>query len=880
MQYSVESERLMHKMLEKNPASGTKEAMRTLVIAEKPSVAKDIAQVLGAKNRVNDNYENDKYIVTYALGHLVELAMPEDFDGHLKRWDFNTLPILPSPFPIKENSQTKDRLHQVVKLLNRKDIDHVINACDSGREGELIFTYIYDFAKCQKPFSRLWMVSMTEEGIRSAFSNLRTAQEMENLQQAARCRSEADWLIGINGTRAVTLRLRVATGGHVSSVGRVQTPTLAMIVNRDREIRNFQPIPFWRIEGEFLITNGEYKGMLAEKTSSRGGKFSTKTFLDKVEADQTLENLQQAVGALVKDSKKRTKQAPPRLYDLTSLQKEANVRFHLPAARTLQIAQALYEKYKLITYPRTDAKALPEDYKPVCEKTLAALAEPYSQLAKRVLSDFPIRATDRKIFNNKEVSDHFAIIPTPTAAKKLGEMEQKIYDLITRRFIAVFYPPAEFDVTTRQTTVGDYCFISEGKVLAIAGYLEVFGKEVQDQRGLLPGLSDEDGQPAEAKIQKIEEIEDKTRPPAHYTEATLLTAMETAGRLVEESELAEAMKEKGLGTPATRAQIIDNLIQSSYLTRDNRNLLATAKSERLLDFLQATRLQTLNDPTMTGEWEFKLKEIEKGQFHRQQFMKEIEELTSSMVEKIRTFEEEGDESLQPSEMISPIDGKPLLENYRSFFTPDKKYSINKIIGGHVVTQDEIILLLKEGKTGPIEDFKSRAGKPFKGCIAMMNGRARIEFAQEQGESAGKPVEELLADSEHSSPIAICPLCGGTIFVTDGGYICENLPTKKCKLRVSRRILSRDLDIETFQEMVKNGTTQLLEGFISNRTHKPFSAHLLLDKSGSIRFQFPPREKKPAADKKTAEKAKTSKKETAPKKQTRQKKQTTSKKQTK
>ena len=598
-------------------------AQKTLIIAEKPSVASDIAKALGGIPKIDDRFENEEYVVSSAVGHLVELFMPEDIDPKLKRWALQSLPIIPEKFDLKPIEKTQKKFQDLKRLLGRSDIQNVVNACDAGREGELIFAYLYELAKCKKPIQRLWMMSMTSEGIRDAFSKMRSAEQMMPLQEAARCRSESDWLIGINGTRALTTRMYGGRIGNVATVGRVQTPTLAMVVAREKAIRDFKPRAFWRIEGNFKIHAGEYRGVLQKKDWKKNNDEHDRIdrHWDKNEVDLLIEKLADAPQALVTEEKKRSKQASPRLYDLTTLQREANNRFGFPAGRTLQIAQGLYEKHKVLTYPRTDSRALPEDYLQTCHDTLRSLAGGLQKPAEQVLSNDWLRL-DKRIFNNKEVSDHFAIIPTPQVPKNLTEEEVKIYDMVARRFIAVFYPPAEFDVTTRFSLVEDATFKTEGKVLVKPGWMEVYGKEAVDEQSL-PALSPADGNPPKAEVLGLETIEEATKPPPRYTEATLLSAMEGAGKLVEDEELADAMKEKGLGTPATRAQIMDHLIREKYMERVQRELHPTVKAENLIEFLEATQVEFLTSPTMTGQWEFKLSEIQAGRFTRLAFMKEI-----------------------------------------------------------------------------------------------------------------------------------------------------------------------------------------------------------------------------------------------------------------
>ncbi|MDR2341370.1 MAG: DNA topoisomerase 3 [Puniceicoccales bacterium] len=817
---------------------------KILVIGEKPSVARDIARVLEADAKDGDVHIGANYVVTSALGHLVSLPMPEDIDVSLRRWSLQTLPIVPTKFNLKPGEGSEKRLQMLKKWLSSAEIGEVINACDAGREGELIFTYIYELCKCKKPFRRLWMVSMTTEGIRSAFACLRPAESMRPLQDAARCRSEADWLVGINGTRAVTAR----TSGHgkdVSTVGRVQTPTLTLVVERDRAIRNFIPEPYWRIIGRFSVKNGTYDGVFSD------GKVGDRIF-DKARAQEVFAATKQISQGIVTDKKKRTKQSPPRLYDLTTLQREANTRFHYSAASTLKIAQALYEQHKLITYPRTDSKALPEDYGDTCRKTLEILGEPYTVLAQKILTGGWIRPSDKKVFNNKDVSDHFAIIPTPQKPRQLRDDEGRIYDMIVRRFIAVFFPQAEYDITQRVTELARYSFLSEGKVLAIAGYLEVYDRSAEDAKGLLPAVCADDGIPPEAKVNEINLSEEETRPPAHYTEATLLSAMETAGKFVEDEELAAVMKDRGLGTPATRAQILENLIGTGYLVRSeqrDRSLLSTPKAERLLNFLSAAKINVLKDPAMTGEWEFKLREMEQGRFTREKFMDEIIGLTKSMTESIKTFDEMDASCTTTSRILSPIDGKPLIETFRSYCTTDRSIAVSKVIGGHELSDAEIMELIKTGRIGPFEDFKSRMGRSFKASIVIEGGKAKLEFEQTDGEQS-EQLKRVFENMAHSQAICDCPLgCGGKIYITDVGFLCENSKDKKCSFRLSKTLLNHEMTVEEILSLVKMGKTPLIENFVSKRTHKPFSAFLRLDKNGRIGFSFPPRALKDSQDKK-------------------------------
>src|SRR5258708_34402745 len=503
--------------------------MKCLIIAEKPSVAADLARALGKIPKKGEHYENDDYVISSAVGHLVGLQMPEDIDKKKYGfWRLETLPIIPDEFQLQPLPEGRERFGQLKKLLARKDVTTVINACDAGREGELIFTYIYQLTKCKKPFKRLWMSSMTNEGINEAFKHLRSAEQMQGLADAARCRSESDWLIGINGTRALTKRMFGSRAGNVASVGRVQTPTLAIVYNRELEIRNFKPRDYWRITANFGIAKGSYEGIYQRPDFKKSADEPDR--IDRLWVKKTAEAIVAACPgqpvASVTEEKKARRQTAPRLYDLTTLQREANGRFGFPAKRTLQIAQALYERHKMITYPRTDSRALPEDYIPLVRQTLGNLHGDLKQHAERVLESGWVQP-NKRIFNNAQVSDHFAIIPTQHEAKHLDEAEAKLFDMIARRFVAVFHPVAEFDVTTRLSVVADHTFKTEGKVLTAPGWLAVYGKATvgddSDEPNALPALSPED----QSKAKTVEPVlhAETTRPPPRYTEATLLSSM-------------------------------------------------------------------------------------------------------------------------------------------------------------------------------------------------------------------------------------------------------------------------------------------------------------------------------------------------------------------
>jgi len=823
--------------------------MKSLIIAEKPSVAADLARALGKIPKKGDHFENEEYVISSAVGHLVELQMPEDIDKKkFGFWRLEALPIIPEKFELKPIEDSKARFELLRKLLGRKDVGLVINACDAGREGELIFTYIYQLSRCKLPVKRAWMQTMTQDGIREAFRGLRDGAQMRGLSDAARCRSESDWLIGINGTRALTKRMFGSRAGNVASVGRVQTPTLAIVYARELEIRNFKPRAFWRVTAEFQVAKGTYEGVY-QRPEFRRADGDDDDRIDRVWDQARAEAVHAACAgapmADVSEERKASTQASPRLYDLTTLQREANNRFGLTARRTSQIAQALYERHKMITYPRTDSRALPEDYIPTCRQTLANLRGDLAGHAARVLESGWL-APNKRIFNNSQISDHFAIIPTDQEHKLLDEMEAKVYDMIARRFVAVFHPSAEFDITTRISTVAGHGFKTEGKVLTSPGWLAVYGKTTVEDGSpdskALPSLDPADGSPPRARTVAAELHAEATKPPPRYTEATLLSAMEGAGKLVEDEELAEAMKERGLGTPATRAETIDGLINARYLERQQRELVPTPKAEQILQFLAAVKAEEITSPDMTGEWEFKLRQMEHGKFPREKFMAEVIDTTKGIVKRVKNFEED-DSAARTTDIVSPTDGKPLVETLRGFKSRDGELMIYKVIGNRKMAESEVRELLEKGQIGPLDGFRSRAGKPFSAVLRYNKDEKKAEFVFDgQRDSSGA----IKIDFTGLQPVADAPAArfgpGAQVYETPQSYVVRRVDNGEDKIlaRCSRRILSRDIPLEQFLKMLDTGKTDLLDKFWSMRTRRPFNAFLALKEDGSTAFEFAPR----------------------------------------
>ncbi|MGZ5021185.1 MAG: DNA topoisomerase III [Chthoniobacterales bacterium] len=813
---------------------------KSLVIAEKPSVAADIAHALGKIPKKGDHYENDEYVISSAVGHVAELLMPEDIDKKKYGfWRLETLPIVPEKFELKPIDKSKDVFARLKKLIARKDIDVLINACDAGREGELIFNNLCRLANNKHPVKRLWLQSMTPQAIRDGFGHLRDESEMHGLADAARSRSESDWLIGINGTRAITKRMFGSRAGNVASVGRVQTPTLAIVYERELEIRNFKPRDYWRVTAKFEITKGQYEGTYQRPDFKRSDDEHDRAdrVWDQAAAEAVVAACQGNPIANVSEEKKASSQIAPRLYDLTTLQREANGRFGFSAKRTLQIAQALYEKHKMLTYPRTDSRALPEDYLPVAKQTLANLTGNLQTHAQKALTNGWVRP-NKRIFNNAQISDHFAIIPTAFEAKHLDEAEAKIFDMVARRFVAVFFPAAEFDVTTRFSQVAQHKFKTEGKVLTSAGWLEVYGRGNVDDEKALPALQPGDGK--QARTLEATLLAEATKPPPRYTEATLLSAMETAGKLVEDEDAADAMKERGLGTPATRADIIDGLIYQKYMDRNQRELVPTAKAEQLIQFLEAVKASDLTSPAMTGEWEHQLREMVRGKFPREKFMAGIVEETKGIVERVKNFEEDHSVARE-TEILSPTDKKPLRETLRGYKSQDGEFMLYKIIGGRRMEEAEIRELVEKGEIGPLDGFisaKTRAGFAAKLKLARDEKTGKWKAEYDFGDKI---------DLGSVEPFWTDPATGAELCEVGSNYVLREKESGEWKqtFRVPRLMCKKEVTREQAVQLIGNGKTDLIQGFISKKG-RPFDAFLVRN-DARVRWEFPPRAPKKDKD---------------------------------
>ena len=630
-------------------------------------------------------------------------------------------------------------------------------------------------------------------------------------------------------------------GKSLASVGRVQTPTLAMIVEREHEIQNFKPTRYWKITAEFEIENGKYEGVYQRpdfKQKDKDANDKADRIWSHADAERVLNEVRAGGGAKVSDKKTQSKQIAPRLYDLTTLQREANNKYSFPANKTLSIAQSLYEKHKMITYPRTDSRALPDDYRGVVVRTMESMAEPYRRFAQKAVDEGYVKKAGKRIFDSKQVSDHFALMPTDVSGKKLTDDEAKIYDMIARRFVAAFYPEAVFDVTTRISAVGSNIFKTEGKVLRSAGWLDVYNKETSDKE-ILPPLADEKER---AKMLEAHLKEESTKPPARYTEATLLSAMEGAGKLLDDEELADAMKDKGLGTPATRAQIIENLIAHKLVERERRDLIPTARAESLIRFLDALAIDALTSPSMTGEWEQKLRLIERKQLSRKTFMDGICAMTTQIVDKARNFVEEEVESHEV-DIPNPIDGSKLIETFRAYKSKDGKFIIYKTIGNRKISEEEVRELVTKGKVGPLEGFKSKMGRPYTATLKLdENFAVKFQFGDNPDGTERRP--ENLEDAPvvgkcPKSAMGLCKCKTGELVETETAYVCRcpKGEERKCSFRLGKTMLSHTITRAEIESLTNTGKTPVIEDFVSKRTKKKFSASLVLDARGSISFEF-------------------------------------------
>jgi DNA topoisomerase-3 len=728
---------------------------KSLVIAEKPSVGRDVARVLPGPFAKHEGYlEGPEHVISWAVGHLVQLAEPDEYDAKYKKWRMADLPIVPDRFKlVVRDERSKKQMGVVTKLLGRDDVDLVVNACDAGREGELIFAYLFEKAKASKPVKRLWLNSMTMQAMRDAFAQLRDAEELALLEAAARSRSEADWIVGMNATRAATIRLRSSFDGAVS-LGRVQTPTLAILARREEEIRAFVPEPYWLVDADFAASGDR-------KYSGRYHAGAQPRLPSAEEAAAIVEAVRDGRGTITKLEKTKRTEKAPLLYDLTSLQREANNRFGFSARRTLGAAQRLYEEHKALTYPRTSSRFLTtdmvEEIKPTAEQV--GSQKQYAAAAAYVtgLDVLPIA----RVVDDAKVGDHHAIIPTNAAhdTGRMNEDDLKVYDLVVRRFLAVFHPDAVFENTRVETTVAEHIFRTRGKVLIVPGWRGVYGELAEGQRDeddeggeqQLPKLE----QGEDSEVRKVEALEKETKPPRRYTDASLLGAMETAGKLVDDDELREAMKDSGIGTPATRAAIIERLIDVGYIEREARALVTTEKG---LNVIRLLGEHPLTSPGLTGDWERRLALIEQGSDSRDRFMRDIAGFAGSTVSEL-------DAKLKdvriPRANLGPcpVCGNNILENRKGFSCwsredPGCGFVIWKGKAGKQLNVPIARELIQHGFTEKaVAGFKGRSGRSFRARLALQqseDGKWRVEFDEPWAREGAKPPEEAEPQAQEAA----------------------------------------------------------------------------------------------------------------------------------
>jgi DNA topoisomerase-3 len=737
---------------------------KTLVIAEKPSVGKDLVRVLpGAFTNHKEYLEGPDHVVTWAVGHLVQLADPDEYGEKYKKWRMADLPIVPEHFKlVVRDERSKKQMTAVTRQLGREDIDLVVNACDAGREGELIFAYLFEKSGSRKPVKRLWLNSMTRKAIEAAFGELRPGADFAPLEAAARSRSEADWIVGMNATRAATIRLRSSFDGAVS-LGRVQTPTLAILARREEEIRAFKPEPYWVVDAAFAAVaepaGRSYEGRFHAGAKPRIGSAE--------EAAAIVAAVQGRVGEITKLTKTERRERAPLLYDLTQLQRDANGRFGFSARRTLAAAQRLYEEHKALTYPRTSSRYITGDMigeiKPIAE--LVGSQPEYAAASKYILSLDVLPLA--RVVNDAKVTDHHAIIPTNAErhpVDKFNDDDRKIYDIVVRQFLAIFHPEAVFENTRVETTVATHVFRTRGKLLLVPGWRAVYGETAD----LDDGAADDEDEGREQRLPKLNQGEaadvrkvaaeaKETKPPRRHTERSLLGAMETAGKLVEEEELREAMKDSGIGTPATRAAIIERLLQVGYIERDARALVVTEKG---LNVIRLLGEHPLTSPGLTGDWEHRLAKIETGQESRAAFMGDIVKFTEATVVELDTKLKDvriPRANLGPC----PVCGRDINENRKGYSCwsredPGCGFVIWKSKAGKQLPIAVAREVIKTGRTErPVTGFKGRSGKSFRARLALQqndDGKWRVEFDEPWAKEGAKPPESEDA-GEGSAEIA-------------------------------------------------------------------------------------------------------------------------------
>jgi DNA topoisomerase-3 len=848
---------------------------KTLVITEKPSVARDIAASLGGFAEHEGYSENDEFVVTFAVGHLLELLEPDEIDPAYKRWTLDNLPILPQEFKLKPKSGQSERLRTIKRLAQREDVAGLVNACDAGREGELIFREIVKHLGIAKPIRRLWLQSMTDQAIRSGFSSLRPGAELEGLAAAAECRSFADWLIGMNATRALTKRLKSRREKTAWSAGRVQTPTLALLVDREIEVLAHVPRPYWRVTASFDHEGNVYTATWFDASFREDLDPERKDdrIFDETRAAAIVAAVRGASG-LAEETRKPSRESAPPLFDLTSLQREANRRFGWSAKRTLGAAQRCYEAHKILTYPRTDSRCLPSDYRETVRQVLVGLGAPARGDVGLATADYASAArhlleaglqNEARTFDDGGISDHFAIIPTGVLpGPGLSGDDRRLFDLVVRRFLGAFYPPALWMKVERTTRAAGESFRTRARSLQEPGWRAVLVSEPEEDEAQLPPLRPgvDEARDVSVAIREVNEEQQETRPPARITEARLLSLMENAGEQIDDEELAVALHEKGIGTPATRADIIENLIAKGYVVRVGKALRPTVKGVRLIDILRRIHVDRLASARLTGELEKHLGEVEHGQRSAAQFMSEIEDYAREIVEHARNFEYDELYANEPPLGPCPVTGRPVRER-AWFYSADEDPAAGeaapkpmlfwKDTSGRYLNREVVAAILRDGKSGILDGFTARDGRTYRGILEIdrENWKLKVRgMGPGEGESASATPEYDV----DPTPLGRCPFDEDCQIVESPTlFVCERKlkeaeqgtgdpAPKSCGFQLPRTVCKREITRVEAIHYLQHRRTELLTDFTS-RFGRPFSATLVLRENGRHGFEFLPRERK-------------------------------------
>jgi DNA topoisomerase-3 len=871
---------------------------KALILTEKPSVARDIAEAIGGFTEHEGYWESESHLLTFAVGHLFELLEPEELDPKYKRWTLDVLPILPERFELKKKKGQTDRVRIIQKLAERKDVDRIVNACDAGREGELIFREVISYLGVEKPVERLWLQSMTTDAIRAGFARLRPGRELEGLGQAAECRARADWLIGMNATRALTKRLKSRRETRAWSAGRVQTPTLALLVERELEVLAHVPVSYWRVLASFEHEGNTYTGTWFDPAFASGEDDQRKEdrIFDEARARAIVAAVRSQPG-LAGETRKPSRESAPPLFDLTSLQREGNRRFGWSARRVLGAAQRCYEAHKVLTYPRTDSRCLPSDYRATVDEVLRKLAgaggadlSDYARAARH-LQDAGLENTAR-VFDDAGVSDHFAIIPTGVLPKgDLRGDDRRVYDLVVRRFLGAFHPPAVWERVERTTEVAGERFKTRARALMEPGWRAVLADgEEEDAAPLAPlraGANEVEG--VAVRTSDVHAESEETRPPARITEARLLSLMENAGKNIEDEDLARVMHDKGLGTPATRAEIIENLIAKGYVLRVGKALRPTVKGIRLIDTLRRIHVDRLASAALTGEIEQHLSQVESGGRTAADFMDEMADYAREIVERARGFEYEELYADEPVLGACPACGRPVREYawfYRCEPLPgvaearrkakneeeagaiaDCPLRIWKDTSGRYIDRATVAALLRDGKSGLVEGFVARGGRTYKGHLEIDHDEWRVRVVSEGwSEEAASETPEY---EVNPAPLGPCPASEECEVVETPTYFActtrlasdeqqaafrearrlarekgveappKPEPPDHPGLLLPRTVCKREITRDEALVYLRDGKTELLPDFTS-RFGRPFSAQLVLKENGRHGFEFPPR----------------------------------------